>query len=173
MTDQTTRRKYDRIAKQYDTWVGQRQTTQIKRIYPHINRPIRTPILDIGSGTGLLTRELELSVIAIDISEEMLRLNNGIRCIADWAELPFSDAAFGTVFSISALETETGLSTLPKLSEMVRVMKDGGQFYITVLKTEDLYRVQRELSTLGLRDLERYDAEDAMLFCGTKGKQTP
>ena len=45
---------------------------------------------------------------------------------------------------------------------MVRVMKDGGQFYITVLKT-DLYRVQRELSTLGIKDLERYDA-DAMLF---------
>ena len=78
--------------------VGQRQTTQIKRIYPHITRPLRTPILDIGSGTGLLKKELELSVIAIDISQEMLRLNNGIRCIADWAELPFSNAAFGTVF---------------------------------------------------------------------------
>ena len=106
-----------------------------------LHYPISSPILDIGTGTGLLAKHLKLSVIGVDFSHKMLKQNHGIRCQADWASLPFKDESFATIFSISALQTNLN-KPMKKLTEMRRVLKPSGRFYLSVLKTEDITEVQ-------------------------------
>ena len=161
------RRHYDLMASTYEQAIGHRQIAQLKALATNLPPNLPRPILDLGSGTGLLSKSLGLDVIAVDLSMRMLHHNVGPRIQADWSCLPFRDETFSTVFSMSALETSS--DPLPKLLEMKRVLKIGGYFYLTVLKTEDLALVESQLRSLNFDGLKRGNALDAIFFKGVKG----
>ena len=162
----TVRRYYDRVANKYDLWIANRQKRQLDVIAQYLTHPLQHPVLDIGAGTGLAYSYLDIDGIALDLSMAMLRQGTGRRCQGNWLTLPFRDNCFGTVFSVSALDTQT--DPMPKLIEMKRVLKIDGYFYLTVLKTEDLAQVESSLRTLGFDQVRRSDAFDAILYWGLK-----
>lgn len=169
MSKKRIRKHYDSIAARYDEFVGSRQHLQLDAIKALLGERVQAPVLDVGAGTGLLTRYLGIEVVAIDLSRAMLTHAKGTRILADWSALPVPDNAFNTFFSISALETDR--ESIRKLEEMLRVLKPRGWFFLAVLKTQDLRKVENELRTLRVLGLERFDAEDAIVFVGRKGQR--
>ena len=165
--NRNVRRQYDQAARTYDRWIGHRQYSQLKLIETYLPTELPTPILDLGAGTGIVSKYLGLQMVSVDLSRNMLAESAGHRCQADWACLPFRNESFATVFSVSALDT--ACDPLPKLEEMKRILKIGGYFYLTVLKTEDLALVESHLKALNFTNLERNDALDAIFFRGAKG----
>ena len=99
-------------------------------------------ILDLGSGTGLLSKFLKKKLISIDISKKMLIKSNSKNVQGDMSELPFKDNSFDTILSFSALMN----SNSPKktINEVHRILKPKGIFVVTYLKnfdfTKDLQR---------------------------------
>ncbi|MGF7057466.1 class I SAM-dependent methyltransferase [Brassicibacter mesophilus] len=105
--------------------------------------------LDLGSGKGRHSIQFAkegFNVSAIDLSEE------GINILRDWAteenltvnakvsdmlKLPFSDDRFDCLLSYNVIShTDTnGLKTV--ISEIGRVLKDGGEFFVTVCSKND------------------------------------
>ena len=157
---------YDLIAPRYEEWMLERQRLQWQAIEACMVSPIHQPLLDVGAGTCLVAKWLMRDVISLDWSRNMLNLGTGPRVRGDFQRLPFADHSFGTVFSMSALETEEGLNK--KLSELFRVLRSGGRFYITVLKTEDLASLEKVINTFDLSAWRRVDANDAVLFYGQR-----
>ena len=164
---QKLRRLYDQAAQTYDQWLELRQHGQLKVIESYLPADVPTPILDLGAGTGLVAKYFKLDMISVDLSRKMLEYGVGHRCQADWSFLPFENESFSTVFSVSALDT--AYDPFSKLEEMKRILKIGGYFYLTVLKTEDLALIESHLNALNFNELSRDDAFDAILFKGAKG----
>jgi len=101
---------------------------------------VNAAILDLGSGTGISTRQLYKngfkSVIGVDRDPLMIKeaqaANNKICSIkyiqADIAmELPFSDAQFDVVTATSAFHYFSNLSST---KEVIRVLKPNGYYFI-------------------------------------------
>ena len=95
-------------------------------------------VLDIGCGTGFLSRELSLlagRVVAVDISPEMLQMatkkstsSNLIHAYGDAQRLQFYDSSFDLVtmrMSLHHIE-----DTDKAISETHRVLKKGGRFVL-------------------------------------------
>ena len=163
-----TRKKYNQVADRYEEFIGPRQDAQFDLLETIIDPiALQGPVLDVGAGTGLLARHLDIDVINLDLSCGMLSHAPYPRVVADWAALPIRNETIGTFFSISALETDR--DSLIFIREMWRVLKPGGWFFISVLKTQDLARLQKELRTLALEETKQFDATDAILFIGRKG----
>jgi SAM-dependent methyltransferase len=62
------------------------------------------PCLEVGSGTGLVTklvRQQFAAVVSLDLSLEMLRLGSGARVLADSSVLPFGRATFDTLLLVN------------------------------------------------------------------------
>ena len=62
---------------------------------------LQGPVLDVGAGTGLLARHLDIDVINLDLSSGMLSHAPYPRVVADWAALPIRNETIGTFFSIA------------------------------------------------------------------------
>lgn len=169
MSNEGIRKHYDRIAARYDEFVGSRQLRQLNAIEALLGDRVHAPVIEVGAGTGLLTRHLDIEVVAIDLSQAMLLQGSGPRILGDWNALPIPDNAFNTFFSISVLETDR--DSIRKLKEMIRVLKPRGWFFLAVLKTQDLRKVQRELRAMRVLGLQRFDAVDAIVFVGRKGQR--
>ena len=122
-------------------------------------------VLDIGSGPGLLVRELGSSVGAkgrvcgVDLSDAMLAIARE-RCAdqaqveferADASQLPYPDESFDAVVSTQVFEY---IADIPKaLAELRRVLRPGGRVAILdtdydslVIHTEQPERMQRVLA---------------------------
>src|SRR6266487_4499572 len=86
-------------------------------------------ILDIGCGTGYLTRLLRGSVVAVDQSAEMLELARarapGVELVrADVPLLPFADGAFDLAFSSNLYShLDTAAARAEFLAEALRVAR--------------------------------------------------
>jgi SAM-dependent methyltransferase len=104
------------------------------------------PILDVGCGSGALDRALArrlgagTPITAMDLNQGLLSeaidlaqsdgLGERIRFIRGSAEaLPFSDASFGSAFSITVLEE---CDAAKAIREMMRVVKPGGRVGVVV-----------------------------------------
>ena len=98
-------------------------------------------VLDVGCGTGVLTRELALrtgpggAVTGLDSSPRMLAIAQRLSPALEWREgfaevLPFPDGSFDAVVS------QFGLMFFPDpaqaLREMMRVLKPGGRLAVAV-----------------------------------------
>ena len=87
-------------------------------------------VLDIGCGTGYLTRLLRGSVVAVDQSEEMLalarrRVPRAEFVRADVPPLPFADGAFDLAFSSGVYShVETAAERAAFLAEALRVARE-------------------------------------------------
>ena len=102
-------------------------------------------VLDVGCGAGrnaVFLAEEGFYVVGVDISPTALELalekarSKGVdRCVFvkhDFLELPFPDARFDAAFSCYAIENMSLSGIRKALSEMRRVVEDGGLILVTL-----------------------------------------
>ena len=137
------RRAFDRAADSYDA-AAVLQKEVCRRLLEKLDyiRISPTLILDAGVGTGeaiapLMKRYKKSQLIALDISEQMLRkasiqggwLRKPQAVCADLEQLPFRDACFDLVFSSLSLQWCNDLEIT--LQGLLRVLKPGGLLMFT------------------------------------------
>ncbi len=105
----------------------------------HLHRTGRMRILDAGSGTGSLARELDLrQACFVDLSLDRIQLcrgniGRGVYAQADIQHLPFGDDCFDAVICSNVLHY-TGLAGV---RELLRVTKRKGQLLLAFLEDSD------------------------------------
>jgi|GEM_PF-1163915 len=103
-------------------------------------------VIDIGSGTGWLARDMarranEGEVVGIDISEALLRrarqltdreskypYDNMMFLVADVEDIPYPDAYFN--YAVSTISLSFWIDPVKGLREIGRVLKDDGKLYV-------------------------------------------
>ncbi len=92
-----------------------------------------TRVLDLGCGSGAMTRELERegrTVVGVDLSSAEIaraaRTGQGPWVVGDGRDLPFADASFDAVVSTLGLAVIEPTAVL--LDEICRVLRPGGIF---------------------------------------------
>ncbi len=121
---------YDAIAKGYDRLYKIEQEKKFSNL--RVFLPKKGLILDLGCGTGFITKAFE-NAVGVDSSIGMLKLApKKIRFVcADISYLPFKDESFDCVFSLTVLQDVDRLESA--IAEIKRVLKQGGQFILSVL----------------------------------------
>jgi ubiquinone/menaquinone biosynthesis C-methylase UbiE len=147
---------FDDWPERYDLWfktpVGQAVLKYETELILGLLRPARGErILDAGSGTGVFTRDFigrGAEVTGLDVSLAMLQraaaknLGPSYRGIAaDMAGLPFADASFDKVVSVTALEFIADASGA--VAELFRVTKQGGVVVVATLNSLSPWAVRR------------------------------
>jgi ubiquinone/menaquinone biosynthesis C-methylase UbiE len=133
------RAAYDREAARYEARFSAQQEPKVRRLGAHVPPPPpSTRVLDLGAGTGLLSRTLVLLEPAwaaarwtsLDLSVAMLARGPGVRVAADARRLPFLPATFGVVLSLTGIVAAEHL--VPALVAAARVLADGGTLACTL-----------------------------------------
>ena len=119
----------------YDRWMGEEQRKKIEFILSHIEP--RGKILDVGAGSGLLSKYLP--TVSIDISPEVFGAE-GPKLLASGTALPFKPSSFDWVFCIDAFHL------IGSSEELVRVLKPGGTLVLSQFCSK--YDVQQTLKKL-------------------------
>lgn len=132
---------FNRIAKRYDLMntlmTGGRDKAWRKRVVKLAKLKTDEKVLDLGTGTGVLTRELlrvhpAENIIAADFSLDMMLMGKHwggahLTC-ADAMYLPFADAQYDVVVSGFLVRNVANLTRV--LAEQFRVLKPGGRLVI-------------------------------------------
>jgi phosphatidylethanolamine/phosphatidyl-N-methylethanolamine N-methyltransferase len=140
------RRFWDKFANIYDSFINIVFNRTYKAILDNLNSDLNATnnVLDIGTGTGSIPLSIwskVSSVIATDISPEMIRIANQKQKksniqnidfqVQDSYKLTFQDKSFDTVIASNLLHL---LYELDKpLNEVKRVLKDNGTFIAPTL----------------------------------------
>jgi malonyl-CoA O-methyltransferase len=149
----TVRRSFDSGAREYDRYavVQKRVLARFFRLLP----PDITPaaILDIGSGTGALLRDLAVSypearLIGVDlafgmgmIAKERLAGNRRVSFLtADADQLPFAESSFDLVVTTSTFQWLESLETA--FRELRRVLRPGGRFCFALFGSRTLFELR-------------------------------
>lgn len=117
-------------------------------------------ILDIGCGTGAMSRKLERwgTVVSADFStlalEFCARRDLRRRCVADAMRLPFASASFDAIVALDLLEHLPDDATA--LAEFIRVLKPGGRLLASVPAYQSLWSGHDE----ALMHFRRYLAKE-------------
>lgn len=111
-----SKKYYAGISKGYNELYGEEQQEK----YEIIKKHIKGKVLDVGCGTGLITKQIP-NAIGLDNSWEMLSQYQGEKVLADAHEIPFPDKSFDTVISLTVLQDVE--KPLTVLKEMKRVGK--------------------------------------------------
>lgn len=152
----TGKRLFDDWPERYDAWfetpVGRLVLEYEQKLIGDLLRPARDElILDAGCGTGIFTRQFLASgacVIGLDMSLPMLaraRTKLGSYPFSavggDMKNLPFADAAFDRVVSITALEFIRDAEAA--VAELFRVAKRGGCIVVATLNSLSPWAARR------------------------------
>lgn len=122
---------YDEIANSYNSLYGEEQLRKFYIINSYLKVKKSFIILDVGCGTGLITKRWCCNVIGIDPSLKLLlKATHGIYINAKAEFLPFKDNCFDIVVSITSIQNFEDVGKA--LQEIKRVGKRF--FVITVLK---------------------------------------
>jgi len=112
-------------------------------------------ILDAGCGTGYVARKLKQNsqyhLTALDLSDNMLNQAEINHSAHDYVQgdievLPFGDEAFDCVVSNLAMQWCHSLETA--ITEQLRVLKSGGQLYISTLIQPSLWELKKAWQTV-------------------------
>ena len=143
------RELYDKTAKRYNL---RYRRTQLEKYRTALSDQLLDgDILDLGSGTGLLSKFLGKKVHQVDVSKGMLLLSRGRRVQADIEKLPFRTNKFDYVLSFSALMNAENPEAVIK--EVKRVLKPDGTFIVTYLKSFDFSEVlKRYFKLIDMRE---------------------
>lgn len=153
---------FSQASQGYDAAAGIQQTVvgNLLDVMP----PVKGRLLDMGCGTGLLSRALlqqpGLEVIGCDIAEGMLTVarEHGIHAVYGDAEsLPFENAHFDAVVSSSVLQW---CEAAKVLAEVKRVLKPGGVFVFSTFGEHTLCELKTAFLVL---DGERHVNDFASL----------
>ena len=159
---------YDVFAQRYDEVFLPHQAPKIHGLRAALPAIVPEPILDAGCGTSLVARLTGLPTIAVDISRPMLRQRPDTRRVqADLGRLPFDDAVFSVVLSVTAL-IDFG-PELPQVGELCRVLKPGGWLAVSVLKHENVDALCRAMGRHGIEPSPRLDLDQDFGYVGRKG----
>ncbi len=141
---------FSRASQDYDASAGIQQVivNHLLDVMPTVSGRL----LDLGCGTGLLSRALSgrdsLQVIGCDIAEGMLEVarGHGVDAVYGDAEsLPFDNAYFDVVVSSSVLQW----CEAPKvLAEVQRVLKPGGVFVFSTFGEHTLCELKAAFAVL-------------------------
>ena len=154
---------WDRIAPVYE-WQVPLERSAVRRLVGLLDVRPDEPVLDVGSGTGAVLRELARlaeppeRAVGIDASAAMLRRAWGVPRRwtlqrADATELPFDDASFDALTIGYLLHVLAPAERRRALSEAARVLRPGGRAgVITVAATGPLSRAAlRPIAAVGRR----------------------
>ena len=123
---------YGEIAKGYDQLHEEEQVRKIKLLDKEAK--IKGLILDVGAGTCLAAKYFHKQgkqVISIDPSQELLDQGEGATILGKGEALPFKEATFDTVISITALHH---CDVKKALKEIKRVARKNATIAISFLK---------------------------------------
>jgi ubiquinone/menaquinone biosynthesis C-methylase UbiE len=121
---------------------GERGQIREQDLYPKLNRWASNrafeKILDIGCGQGICSQKIDLGqghYTGIDSSELLIKRASEIYntantkfLVADALDLPFDDASFDAVFSISLIHLIEDVDEV--IDELSRVLKPKGRFFL-------------------------------------------
>ena len=151
------RKLYDKTAGVYDRRYADIQRAKYNLVLKNLPEKVER-ILDLGCGTGLLLEDLSERgdlVVGIDASEKMLEAANARSTdaelvLADADYLPFKDASFDCVVSVTLLQNIPEPSAC--VVEATRVLKKGGLAVFTTLKRKhSLDEVKLWMESAGLK----------------------
>jgi len=151
------RRLYDETAEIYDRRYAEIQKAKYRLVLENLPENVGR-ILDLGCGTGLLLDDLSKRgdlVVGIDASEKMLGAAKARRAkaelvLADADHLPFKDASFDCVVSVTLLQNIPEPAVC--VGEAARVLKKGGLAVFTTLKRKNsLDEVKKWMESAGLK----------------------
>jgi ubiquinone/menaquinone biosynthesis C-methylase UbiE len=134
---------YNSIASGYDALYGDEQYIKLRCISDELRKlsvsfPHTARVLDVGCGSGIssdfFARLYGAQIMGIDPAEFLIRENKNHLCefvVGSAEHLPFSDATFDLVLSVSAIQnfSDIGLAII----EMKRVAKPGALFILTYM----------------------------------------
>ena len=137
---------FDDWPERYETWFSTPLGEQVRRVEGALILEMLDPapgerILDVGCGTGIFTMDYlsaGAEVVGLDISAPMLTLAERKAAalpftpvLGDMLDLPFVDACFDKVVSVTALEFVT--EGRRAVAEMFRVTRPGGLIVVGTL----------------------------------------
>jgi len=166
------RKLYDETAGIYDRRYAEIQKEKYRLVLKNLPEKVGR-ILDLGCGTGLLLDDLSKRadiVVGIDASEKMLgaakaRKARAELVLADADHLPFKDASFDCVVSVTLLQNIPEPGTC--VDGAARVLKKGGLAVFTTLKRKhSLDDVKGWVESAGMRVAELGEIpESEDVFC--------
>lgn len=131
----TTKENYNQVAEFFSERTKDMQINDIERFVKLLKKNQNNPkVLDIGCGPGRDAKtfvEEDIEVIGIDISEEMLNIARKTVPDAefkkiDMRNLPFDSNSFDGIWSAGSLQHIPKEEMDELLSDLYRVLKDGG-----------------------------------------------
>jgi ubiquinone/menaquinone biosynthesis C-methylase UbiE len=172
------RRIFDTIAPTCETRIGPHHVAALELALAELSPPAR--VLDLGTGTGVAAKAVaqrfpNARVAAVDLSPTMIaeaksRLpaeldGRVVYEVADAAELPFDDGAFGLV---------TLANMIPFFDELARVTAPGGTVVFSFSRGAEtpIYvsfgRLRRELARRAFAEFADFSAGPATALRATK-----
>ena len=148
---------YGEISKGYDALHFEEQAEKAALIMG--NCPLKGLLLDIGAGTGKITRLFQdkAKCIALDPSKEMLSHFSGLKVAARAEQLPFKNACFDSVVSITALH-HADLAMAKK--EILRVSKPNACIAISFFKRAKNFMAAKK----AFQKFRQFDSEKDLIF---------
>jgi len=141
---------FSKSAKDYDRWADV-QYQMVEKIVNGLNREYKN-ILDLGSGTGILTSNisqkfplariagLDLAPGMIDFSRSKINQPQVVFLLGDAEEMPFKHHSFDLVVSSAALQW---MDIGRVFKEVERVLCPGGEFFFTTFGPATLQEVKK------------------------------
>ncbi len=147
---------FDNWTEQYDRWFTTPTGRLVKQYESELLLELLDPqpgeqILDVGCGTGIFTVDvlergagltgIDLSMPMVGVAVQRFQAERFDGLCADMCKLPFADASFDRVFSMTAIEfVEDGVGAI---AELERVTRPGGTIVATTLNSLSPWAEQR------------------------------
>ncbi len=149
-------RYYNSISLGYNQLHAEEQAAKASLIKANCN--LHGLLLDIGAGTGTTTALFPCEeCIALDPAKEMLKQFSGMKVVARSEGMPFKDASFDCVVSLTALHH----ADLPKAKvEMERVAKENAGIAVSFFKRAKTFPLAKRL----FKGFTEIDSEEDLIF---------